>query len=69
MKLALLRAIALITPARIASGAQPPPNSTSVKIAGSIWVFISCVYIAGFIVLASSPLLRVFINAVNRASL
>ena len=57
------------TPGSNRFGAPPPPNSTSVKIAGSIWVFICCVYIAGFIALASTPLMLIFINAVNPASL
>lgn len=49
--------------------APPPPNSTSVKIAGWILAFICCVYVACFIAIASTPLMHVFINAVNRASL
>lgn len=49
--------------------APPPPNSTSVKIAGSILALICCVYVAAFIAIASTPLMHVFINAVSRSSL
>lgn len=50
-------------------GAPPAPNSTSVKISGWIWAVICSVYVAGFIAIASTPLMHVFINAVNRSSL
>lgn len=68
----ILGIMALVMPGTPGSnrfGAPPPPNSKSVKIAGTILIFIYCVCIAGIGAIATSPLAYVFINAVNRLSL
>ena len=68
----ILGIMALVMPGTPGSnrfGAPPPPNSKSVKIVGTILIFIYCVCIAGIGAIATSPLAYVFINAVNRLSL
>ena len=57
------------TPGSNRFGAPPPPNSRTVKIVGSIFVFIYCVFIAGIGAIATSPLAYIFISAVNSLSL
>lgn len=57
------------TPGSNRFGAPPPPNSRTVKIVGSIFVFIYCVFIAGIGSIATSPLAYIFISAVNSLSL
>lgn len=68
----ILGIMALVMPGAPGSnrfGAPPPPNSGTVKVVGSIFVFIYCVFIAGIGAIATSPLAYIFINAVNRLSL